>query len=153
MSTVSAIPTDVMEQSKIDIGKTIDTKVSEDITITRCDTKVWIKTIFMENMDDLLKHCTHCQSIFNICPCYMSKILLSDAGVLFMLGPPPTNHPHTPAANLSLPWTSPLEIWCCGFTSQLHPTLTLSTQEHAGLQPPAKYNTVPFARHRWLPGP
>ena len=46
-----------MEQSKIDIGKTIDTKLSEDITITRCDTKVWIKTIFMENMDDRLKQC------------------------------------------------------------------------------------------------
>ena len=58
VSTISAILADVMEQSKIDIGKTIDTKLSEDITITRCDTKVWIKTIFMENMDDLLKQCT-----------------------------------------------------------------------------------------------
>ena len=47
-----------MEQSKIDIGKIIDTKLSENITITRCDTKVWIKTIFMENMEDLLKQCT-----------------------------------------------------------------------------------------------
>ena len=45
-------------ESKIDIGKTIETKLSEDITITPCDTKVWIKTIFMENMDDLLKQCT-----------------------------------------------------------------------------------------------
>ena len=58
VSTISAILADVMEQSKIDIGKTIDTKLSEDITITRCDTKVWIKTIFMENMDELLKQCT-----------------------------------------------------------------------------------------------
>ena len=35
-----------------------DTKLSEDITITRCDTKVWIKTVFMENMDDWLVQCT-----------------------------------------------------------------------------------------------
>ena len=35
-----------MEQSKIDIGKIIDTKLSEDITITRCDTEVWIKNHF-----------------------------------------------------------------------------------------------------------
>ena len=26
--------------------------------ITPCDTKIWIKTIFMDNMDDLLKQCT-----------------------------------------------------------------------------------------------
>ena len=37
-----------MEHSKIDIGKTIDTKLSGDITITLCDTTVGIKTIFME---------------------------------------------------------------------------------------------------------
>ena len=58
MSTISAILADVMEQSKIDIGKTIDTKLLENITVTRCDTKAWIKTIFMENMVDLLKQCT-----------------------------------------------------------------------------------------------
>ena len=57
VATISEILADVMEQSKIDIGKTIDTKLSEDITTTRCDTKVWIKTIFMENMDDRLKQC------------------------------------------------------------------------------------------------
>ena len=122
VSTICAILANVMEQSKIDIGKTIDTKLSEDITIARCDT-TWVR----------------------------SNWVMLD---FFMLGPPPTNHPHThPAANLSLPWTSPLETWCGGFTSELHPTLTLSTQEHAGLQSPAKYNTVQFARHRWLPGP
>ena len=49
MSTISANLADVMDQSKIDIGKTIDTKLSENIT-TLCDTKVWIKTIFMENI-------------------------------------------------------------------------------------------------------
>ena len=37
-----------MEQSKIDISKIIVTKLSEDTAITHCDTKVWIKTIFME---------------------------------------------------------------------------------------------------------
>ena len=58
VTTISAILADVMEQSKIDIGKTIDTKLSENTTITPCDTTVWIKTIFMENMDDLLKQCT-----------------------------------------------------------------------------------------------
>ena len=42
---------------KNDIAKTTDTKLSKDITITHCDTKVLIKTIFMENMDDRLKQC------------------------------------------------------------------------------------------------
>ena len=55
VSTVSEILADVMEQRKIDIAKIIDTKLSMDITITRCDTKLWIKTIFMENMNDGLK--------------------------------------------------------------------------------------------------
>ena len=66
VSTISAILADVMEQSKIDIGKTIDTKLSEDITITRCDT-TWVR----------------------------SNWVMLD---LFMLGPPPTNHPHTPCS-------------------------------------------------------
>ena len=45
VSTTSAILADVTEHRKIEIYKTIDTKLSEDITITHCYTEVWIKTI------------------------------------------------------------------------------------------------------------
>ena len=177
--------------------------------------------------------CAHCESIFNICPCYVCKIgVMRD---LLMLGPPPTNHPLTPCikpfTSLKQPfgnmmlrfhvtaapqpdplnslwpsdaiwrwrsWSTLVQVMVCCLMAPSHylnqrwliiskvlwhslegiilrrsedtnqynkienyilesqsdlPGANELTQEHAGPEAPAKYNSVPLARHRWLPGP